>query len=561
MRQIILISGHTCNGKSALAGLLKSRYNFEIFKTSSFIQKIASQKGKSKDRQSLKRLGDDLDSSTDHRWLKDEIDKFADSLSSETPIVVDSIRKAEQLEVFRNQLDYEVTHVHLYATRKVLEDRFKKRQIDRGFESKESEHQEVDLIKSEEDIRSFREDADVRIFTDRTDTEDTFVRVAAYLGLFPSPDRRCVDVLIGGQYGSEGKGQVAGYLAQEYDVLMRVGGPNAGHKVARESGKYTYHSLPSGSRESEGDILIGPGATIYIPEFVKEVSDCAISKNRIYLDPNVMIISDEDREEEKALKKAIGSTGRGGGAAAARRIMGRLGSPDTAKLARDYPELTDFVKPTQPRLQIAYAAGERVLLEGTQGCHLSLYHGQYPYVTSRDTNVAGCLAEAGISPTRVNRIMMVIRYTPIRVQSPEDGHSGDLKHETDFVTIAREAGIPEDLAEQERTSTTNLRRRVGWFEWEKFRQACELNAPTDIILTFADYQKAANRDARRFEQLEEDTIKFVEELERVAQAPVSLINTRFPHEEDAPLDLRTLIDRRDWRAKFDRVGNRNVKNE
>jgi len=145
---------------------------------------------------------------------------------------------------------------------------------------------------------------------------------------------------------------------------------------------------------------------------------------------------------------------------------------------------------------------------------------------------------------------MVVRFTPIRVQSPKKGYSGDLKHETDFDTVAREAGIEEDINENERTSTTNLNRRVGWFEWEQFRQACELNAPTDIILTFADYQKVDNRAARRFEQLHEDTIKFVEELERVAQAPVSLINTRFPHDEDTPLDLRTLIDRRHWRTKF-----------
>ena len=102
------------------------------------------------------------------------------------------------------------------------------------------------------------------------------------------------------------------------------------------------------------------------------------------------------------MKEAIGSTGRGGGAAAARRIMGRLGPEDATKLARDFEELVPFVKPVQPRLQRAYSLGQRVLLEGTQGCHLSLYHGPYPYVTARDTNVAGGLSEAGISPARVN---------------------------------------------------------------------------------------------------------------------------------------------------------------
>ena len=145
---------------------------------------------------------------------------------------------------------------------------------------------------------------------------------------------------------------------------------------------------------------------------------------------------------------------------------------------------------------------------------------------------------------------MVVRFTPIRVQSPGNGDSGPLKHETDFRTIAKEAGITEDITQNERTSTTTTKRRVGWFDWEQFRRACEFNVPTDIILTFADYHKVENQRARRFEQLHDDTIKFIEELERVAQAPVSLINTRFPHDEDEPLDLRTLIDRRHWRTKI-----------
>jgi len=550
MRQIVLISGHTCNGKSALAKLLEQRFKFSTFKTSQHIAQIAEQSDLENTRQGLKDLGDKLDEETNHQWLIDAVAKAARKLPPQTPVVVDSIRKAEQLELFRQQVEFEVTHVHLYATRATLERRFKERQKERGTpESAE----EMDLIKSEQDITVFRNDADVRIFTDRTDGEDTFVRVSAYLGLYPPPYRKCVDVLIGGQYGSEGKGQVAAYLAKEYDVLMRVGGPNAGHKAAREAGKYTYHSLPSGCRECASDVLIGPGATIYVEEFLQEIEECEIAPQRLYLDPNVMIITDEDRVNEGAMREAIGSTGRGGGAAAARRIMGRLGSENATKLARDFEELASFVKPVRPRLQQAYSLGENVLLEGTQGCHLSLYHGPYPHVTSRDTNVAGCLSEAGISPVRVNRILMVVRFTPIRVQSPEQGHSGDLKHETDFLTIAAEAGIPEDLTKHELTSTTRKNRRVGWFEWEQFRQGCELNAPTDIILTFADYHKVENRKARRFEQLHEDTIKFVEELERVAQAPVSLINTRFPHDEDEPLDLRTLIDRRHWRIKIQKV--------
>jgi adenylosuccinate synthase len=96
----------------------------------------------------------------------------------------------------------------------------------------------------------------------------------------------------------------------------------------------------------------------------------------------------------------------------------------------------------------------------------------------------------------------------------------------------------EKLANTERTSTTNRNRRVGEFDWLLLRRAAALNGPTDIAFTFADYFSAANESARRYEQLTVDTIRFIEEVERVAAAPVSLISTRF--------DFRSIIDRRAW---------------
>ncbi len=546
MRQVVLISGHTCTGKSKLAGMLQLQLGFELLKTSSVINKRDANQTTEASRAGLKELGDNLDEQTDHKWLFDAVASLHNELTESRPIVVDSLRKAEQLEWFRKQNDFEVTHVHLYASRNALEQRFRARNLRRD---NEASHSDLSLIKSEEDVLSFMKDADVRVYTERTQIEDIYTRVTAYLGMFASPDARLVDVLVGGQYGSEGKGQIAAYVAQEYDVLMRVGGPNAGHSAARESGKYVYHSLPSGCRESTADILIGAGATIHVTELIKEIVECNVAPRRVYIDPNVMVIAQADREAEMAMTKAIGSTGRGGGAAAARRIMGRLNGIDRAKLASDIKELKPYVKPVQARLQLAYLRKERVFLEGTQGSALSLIHGPYPHVTSRDTNVSGCLAEAGIPPGRVRKVLMVIRYAPIRVESPKGADSGPLKNETDFATVAESAGIQEELQPVEKTSTTGKNRRVGWFDWAAFRAACELNLPTDIVLTFADYHKVENRDARRFEQLHVDTIKFIEELQRIGQAPVSLINTRYPHDEVAPLDLRTVIDRRSWRVK------------
>ncbi|MEW8309206.1 MAG: adenylosuccinate synthetase, partial [gamma proteobacterium symbiont of Ctena orbiculata] len=354
---------------------------------------------------------------------------------------------------------------------------------------------------------------------------------------------------IGGQYGSEGKGQIVGYLSKEYDLLMRVGGPNAGHSVSSESGLYVYHHLPSGCRDASAEVLLGPGMTLKPAALVKEIEEVKISSDRLSIDPNAMVIEEEDLINEQELVEKIASTGRGGGSAAARRILNRYGNG--IRLAKDVVSLKPYIRSTLERLQIAYRDKKSVLLEGTQGSALSLYHGKYPHVTSRDTNVAGCLAEAGISPTRVRRVIMVIRTHPIRVGNPDNDKdtSGYLKHETSWDEIARSAGLPiDDLVKTEITSTTKRSRRVGYFDWEQFQHAVALNSPTDIVLTFVDYISRDNRDARRFDQLDKKAIYFIEELERVAQAPVSLINTRFPRTGDERKDLRTVIDRRNWTA-------------
>lgn len=555
MRQVVLISGHICTGKSELALRLDREFGYHVVSTSSVLKNVAKQRDLQVDRLALQALGDDLDGDTNHRWLLDEVIEQASRLAFDRPIVVDNVRTWHQLQHFRTHYDFRVVHAHLWAPKSILEQRFRQKNAERPDEADQT-YTDADLIKNENDIEAFKRDADVRINTARTDSADTLVRVAARLGLYSGSDVRCVDVVVGGMYGSEGKGHIAAYLANEYDVLVRVGGPNAGHTVSSSSGVYTYHQLPSGARDAKAKLLLGPGMTIYVPALLTEIADCGVTPERLYIDPQAMIIEDEDFSREQELKKNIASTGRGSGAAAARRIL--LRKPGAIRLARDVPELKPYVGDTAPyrgsivtHLERAYRDGQSILLEGTQGSGLSIFHGQYPYVTSRDTNVAGCLAEAGISPSRVRRILMVVRPTPIRVGNPDGGAetSGLLKHEVTFSEVALHAGLePDEITKLEITSTTKRPRRVGWFEWDQFRNACVLNAPTDIVLTFADYLNAANRDARRFEQLHIDTIKFIEELEQVSQAPVSLINTRFPRDEGQKIDLRSVIDRRTWQT-------------
>lgn len=547
MRQIVLLSGRTCTGKSKFAAALREKYGFAICRTRDFLRSEAEGRKLSTDRLSLQKLGDVLDQESEHQWVVNAVAARAKDLPEHVSIVVDNIRNWPQLRPFRSRYEWSVLHVHMYASTAILEQRFLLKRQNRLDEAA-STYAEADLIKNEADIDQFKSDADVRMRTDWLDAQDMLVRVAARMGLYAAPDFRCVDVLVGGQFGSEGKGHVAAYLAREYDVLMRVGGPNAGHTVSSASGIYTYHHLPSGCRDTTREVLLGPGMTIRVPKLLAEISECGLAVGRLFVDPQAMIIEDQDIEAEAEMRAKIGSTGQGGGAAAARRILGRV--PGAVRLARDIAELKPYLHSTLDRLELAYRQQKFVLLEGTQGSGLSIYHGAYPFVTSRDTNVAGCLAEAGISPTRVRRVIMVVRAMPIRVGNPEGeaATSGPLKYETDFEIVATQAGLdPIEVKKAEKTSTTKRDRRVGWFEWDQYRKACALNAPTDIVLTFADYLHAENRNARRFEQLHMDTIKFIEELERVAHAPVSLINTRFPR-GGKQQDLRTVIDRRNWTA-------------
>ena len=320
--------------------------------------------------------------------------------------------------------------------------------------------------------------------------------------------------------------------------MVRVGGPNAGHQVFSQPRPEKYFHLPSGTgRAPNARLLLGAGAVLYPPKLLSEISDYQPDVNRLSIDPHAMIIEDADRDAESQSLGSISSTAQGVGSASARKITerGQYGSGGTIRLARDVPELRPCVREAQSVLEDHFVAGKRIMLEGTQGTLLSLHHGFHPHVTSRDTTVAGCLADAGIAPTNVRKIIMVCRTYPIRVGGP----SGPIGIEITYEKLAGKCGIAiSDLLAREKTTTTNRQRRLAEFDWFQFKRAVQLNGPTDIALTFADYLSIKNRDAFRVEQLTEDTRRFLEEMERVSGRPVSLISTGF--------NWRNVIDRRNW---------------
>lgn len=540
-KQIVLISGNISSGKTTLSDLLRSRFQqIEVLKTKEVIRELARRKTGNElpaERRAMQRFGDRLDRETRGQWVRDALQHLLVRLGPSEPdaiVLVDAVRIPDQIKAIRKAYGFSVLHIHLQTPTEELSRRYRHRKSDLKELASFSDARKN---ATEARVQSLENAADVVINTKLCRKEDVLAKAATYLGLYSSHHFPLVDVLIGGQYGSEGKGHITSYLAPEYSLLVRVGGPNAGHKVFLADGPYTHHQLPSGTLRSEANLLIGAGSVLNIEHLMTEIAECNVNSTRLSIDPRAMIISDDDIAREAGIKSRIGSTGQGVGRAAARRIVDR---GKRVKLAGDIPELAPFIHgETWEILEDAYSRGQKILVEGTQGIGLSLYHGDYPYVTSRDTSASGALSEAGISAGRVRKIIMVCRTFPIRVESPKEGDSGPIGQEISWSTIAKRSGVSlPQLKKTERTSTTNKRRRVGEFDWVSLRKAATLNSPTDIALTFADYLDKQNERARRYEKLTPETIRFIEEVESVASAPVSLISTRF--------DFRSIIDRRTW---------------
>ncbi len=292
-----------------------------------------------------------------------------------------------------------------------------------------------------------------------------------------------VTVVVGGQFGGEGKGKVAHFFAQETKarIAVRVGGSNSGHTVIDPSGTpIIFRHLPTAAILPDVICVLGAGSYINPEILLSEVFRVGLTPQRLLIDPNAMIVTERELKEEKnsSLRQSIGSTLSGTGAAVSRRI-----SRDRSVLfAKDEKRLEQFVKPVLPFLRENLEAGERIIIEGTQGFGLSLLHSEYyPYVTSRDTTAAAFVSEAGVSPLDIDHVVLVLRAFPIRV----GGNSGPLPKEIDWEAVTGESGQQTPVLEH--TSVTKTVRRVGRFDPDIVRQAIMVNQPTRIVLNHLDY--------------------------------------------------------------------------
>jgi len=255
-------------------------------------------------------------------------------------------------------------------------------------------------------------------------------------------------------------------------------------------------------------LLIAAGANVHVAQFFKEMTLTKLEENRIGIDQMASIIEEKHSIQDKAsaVNKGIGTTGWGVGPAVEERAR------RTAKLARDIPELTPYLTDVATEINDGIDANKKVLLEGTQGFMLSLFHGTYPYVTSRDTGAAAICSEAGVGPTRVDDVIIVYKAFITRVGAGP--MPGEITMEE-----AKKRGWFETAA------GTGRNRRSAPFDFDLARKNAKINGATQAALTKLDCMFPDCRSVRKFDALSAEAKQFITEVEKRTGLPVVLIGT------------------------------------
>jgi adenylosuccinate synthase len=315
-----------------------------------------------------------------------------------------------------------------------------------------------------------------------------------------------ISVVVGGQFGSEGKGKTSYYFAKKFraTAVVRVGGSNSGHTVVGEDGtEYIFRILPTVAIDHSMQSILPSGSYINLDILKAELKLSGIVANNLKIDEYAVIIDQEmiEDEQQSNLREQIGSTQSGTGEAVIRRLS-RIGK---IRFAKDCDELKPYLADTKELMRCLLNDHKHIVIEGTQGFGLSPINSRYyPYCTSRDTTAAGFLSETGLSPLDVENVIMVIRTYPIRVA----GKSGELPNETTWNTVTHSAGADCDLTEY--TSVTKQIRRVGRFDADVIKRAIQVNKPNIIVLNHTDYIDYCCHNS---EQLSVSVLEFINDVE------------------------------------------------
>ncbi len=307
-----------------------------------------------------------------------------------------------------------------------------------------------------------------------------------------------IDVIVGTQWGDEGKGKITDLLAEKKDLVIRYqGGNNAGHTVVVGEDVFKLHLIPSGILFPKTVCVIGNGVVVDPEVLLEEIS--SLQARGIKVTPENLKISsaahiilpehkerDKQQEQSRAEGQKIGTTGRGIGPAYVDKInrsgvrMEAFLRPEAFKdrlgaLAALAPKIAPYVIDSVAYISTAVKQRKKILLEGAQGTMLDVDHGTYPFVTSSNPTAGGACTGSGIGPTKIDRVLGVVKAYTTRVgEGPFPTELHDATGE-----LLRSEG-------KEYGTTTGRPRRCGWFDAVVVRHSVIVSGITDLVITKLD---------------------------------------------------------------------------
>lgn len=312
-------------------------------------------------------------------------------------------------------------------------------------------------------------------------------------------------VIIGAQWGDEGKGKIVDYLAEDAKYVVRyAGGPNAGHTIVVDGKQYALHQVPSGILYSDKSVFLGAGMVIDPERLFEELQmlkDNGINwEGRVFISDRAHLILPSyrqmDKDRDAARKRPIGTTGRGIGIAyseKAHRDGIRLADIDWAEKLEDLnSEDKAYIEKYAPKLiemrvdltaKMHEVRKENILFEGAQGAMLDIDSGTYPFVSSGASCAAGAATGCGIGPHDLDKILGVFKAYQTRVGNGPMPTEFNETSEGELCNYVRETG-------REYGVTTGRARRCGYLDLVALRYACRVNSLDGLVLTHLDIYDA-----------------------------------------------------------------------
>jgi adenylosuccinate synthase len=301
------------------------------------------------------------------------------------------------------------------------------------------------------------------------------------------------DLICDLQFGSTGKGLIAGYLAKKYghDTVMTSNMPNAGHTYIDEHGrKFVHHVLGNGIVGPAVTVaMIGPGSVFSLAQLYKEMlfaeSAQVFGQGRVYVHENAWLVTDELKGEEASLVSKIGSTGQGSAAAMIQKIGRSARAGESGSAGDNMPHYIEIGASMTVEVLNSRQWNEMlrsrnyILVEGSQGYSLGINAGFFPFSTSRDCTPARIMADCQMPLSSLREVIGTCRVHPIRVA----GNSGDGYADQEEMSWEDVGVAPE------KTTTTGRDRRIFSFSNEQITEALYQCQPSKIFLNFANYDE------------------------------------------------------------------------